>query len=262
MVVLLYGIIILCAATLGAAVGIGGGVIIKPLLDALGFHTVEVVSFISSCAVFSMSISASLRHIRAKTAVKPKIVLLISLGAVVGGNIGNHLFDAAFDRFQPAAVKGIQASILALLVLFILFYVNARHVKSFHMQNPIFIALGGLLLGLLSAFLGIGGGPINTTFLVLLFSFTVKESAVYSVAIIFFSQLSRLVTVFVSNHFAPYLPYYPLILTAMAVGILGGVLGVYLNKKLSDKAITKVFSATLVFVLALNIYNAVIGFAT
>lgn len=260
MVVLIYGIIILCASVIGAIVGIGGGVIIKPFLDALGYHTVEVVGFISTCAVFAMSISSSVRHIRSKTKVNPKIVLLVSFGSVFGGIIGNQVFDAVFEKLNHGVVKGIQAVIIALFIIFVIFYVNAKHIKSFRVQNPVIIVLTGLMLGLMSAFLGIGGGPINTTFLVLLFSFTVKESAVYSVAIIFFSQLSQLITIFINNRFEPYIQYYPLILTAMVVGVLGGLIGSKLNKKLSNKVITKVFSVTLAFVAIVNIYNAITGF--
>lgn len=117
-----------------------------------------------------------------------------------------------------------------------------------------------LCASVIGAIVGIGGGVINTTFLVLLFSFTVKESAVYSVAIIFFSQLSQLITIFINNRFEPYIQYYSLILTAMAVGVLGGLIGSKLNKKLSNKVITKVFSVTLAFVAIVNIYNAVTGF--
>lgn len=118
-----------------------------------------------------------------------------------------------------------------------------------------------LCASVIGAIVGIGGGVINTTFLVLLFSFTVKESAVYSVAIIFFSQLSQLITIFINNRFEPYIQYYPLILTVMAVGgVLGGLIGSKLNKKLSNKVITKVFSVTLAFVAIVNIYNAVTGF--
>ena len=114
----------------------------------------------------------------------------------------------------------------------------------------------------MSAFLGIGGGPINTTFLVLLFSFTLKESAVYSVAIIFFSQLSQLITIFINNQFVPYKEFTPIILIAMAVSVIGGIIGSQLNKKLSNKTITKIFSAVLIVVAIINIYNAAVGFIT
>ena len=38
----IYGIVIFAATFLGAFVGLGGGVIIKPLLDLIGHDTVQV----------------------------------------------------------------------------------------------------------------------------------------------------------------------------------------------------------------------------
>ncbi len=260
MLTLIYSIIIFIACTVGAIVGIGGGVIIKPMLDLIGQHSVEVVGFISTCAVFAMSISSSVKHITAKTEFNKKIVLLVSFGSVFGGIIGNEIFDIAFENFNSNIVKGIQAVIIAAFIIFVIIYVNSKNIKSLKIKNPILITLTGLLLGLMSAFLGIGGGPINTAFLVLLFSFTVKESAVYSVAIIFFSQLSQLITIFINNQFEPYKEYTPIVLSAMAVSVIGGIIGSKLNRKLSDKTITTIFSVVLSIVAVINIYNAVTGF--
>lgn len=260
MLTLIYSIIIFIACTVGAIVGIGGGVIIKPVLDMIGYHSVEVVGFISTCAVFAMSISSSVKHITAKTEFNKKIVLLVSFGSIFGGIIGNEIFDYAFETFNTDIIKGIQAVIIALFIIFVIIYVNTKNVKSLKIKNPILIALTGLLLGLMSAFLGIGGGPINTAFLILLFSFTVKESAVYSVAIIFFSQLSQLITIFINNQFEPYKEYTPIILSAMAVSVIGGIIGSKLNRRLSEKAITAIFSVVLSIVAVINIYNAVTGF--
>lgn len=262
MIVVLYGLIVFAACMIGSTVGIGGGVIIKPLLDAIGYHTVEVVGFVSSCSVFAMSISSSLRHIRSKTPVSPKIVLLVALGSLGGGVIGRKIFDALFERVDQGMLKGIQAVIIAAFVVFVIIYVNTKNAKKFRIGNPIAMILTGTMLGFLSAFLGIGGGLINTTFLVMLFSFNVKESAVYSVAIIFFSQLSQLTTVFLDNRFEPYTPYAPYILIAMAAGVIGGLVGSKLNKKFSNKVITRIFSVTLVFVALVNVYNAILGFTS
>lgn len=260
MVTLVYNIVIFIACTVGAIVGIGGGVIIKPVLDFMGYHSVEVVGFISTCAVFAMSISSSVKHITAKTKFDKKIVLLVSIGSIFGGIIGNEIFDFAFDKFNTNIIKGIQAVIIATFIIFVIIYVNSKNVKSLKITNPMLILLTGLILGLLSAFLGIGGGPINTAFLVLLFSFTVKESAVYSVAIIFFSQLSQLVTIFINNRFEPYKAYLPIVLFAMAVSVIGGIIGSKLNKKLNNKTITVIFSVVLSIVAVINIYNAITGF--
>ena len=43
------------ASVVGAICGIGGGVIIKPLLDAFGIAGVAEISFLSGCTVLSMS---------------------------------------------------------------------------------------------------------------------------------------------------------------------------------------------------------------
>lgn len=259
MITVIYAIIIFAATIIGALVGMGGGIIIKPMLDMIGVHTVETVGFISTCAVFSMSISSSVKHIRNKTEMNPKIILLVSAGSIIGGIVGNEIFDAVFDKFDTDIVKGIQACIIGAFLVFIIFYVNLKF-KTFKLANPAAILLTGLFLGLMSAFLGIGGGPINTAFLVLLFSFSVKESAVYSVAIIFFSQLSQLITIFINNQFKPYLQYWQIILVAVIVSVIGGIIGSKLNQKCKNKVITKVFSITLAFVVLINIYNAIQGF--
>ena len=44
-----------CASVVGAICGIGGGVLIKPLLDAFGVLSVASISFLSGCTVLSMS---------------------------------------------------------------------------------------------------------------------------------------------------------------------------------------------------------------
>ena len=43
------------ASIVGAICGIGGGVIIKPVLDAFGVLDVSAISFLSGCTVLAMS---------------------------------------------------------------------------------------------------------------------------------------------------------------------------------------------------------------
>ena len=51
----IYFLICLGASILGAISGIGGGVIIKPVLDSLGTLNVSTISFLSGCTVLSMT---------------------------------------------------------------------------------------------------------------------------------------------------------------------------------------------------------------
>ena len=62
------------------------------------------------------------------------------------------------------------------------------HTKKF--TNPLVCIVIGIILGLLSSFLGIGGGPFNLVFLSFFFSMDTKTAAQNSLLIIMFSQIS------------------------------------------------------------------------
>lgn len=255
MIAILYGLVIITATFLGAFVGLGGGVIIKPLLDLIGKDTVDVVNFISTCAVFSMSISSTIKHIRAKTKIDYKFIITLSIGAVAGGTAGSQLFDALLNKFDNSMLKAIQGIILGILLLLSVIYINLKNAKSFNVKNPIGVIAVGLTLGFTASFLGVGGGPINVAFLVLFFSMTMKESAVYSVGIIFFSQLSKLVTMGITGTVPTVNPIT--IAVAIACAVAGGIIGAMLNKKGSEKAIRTIFSIVVAALVVVNIYNAI-----
>lgn len=257
MYVALYGVIIFIATFLGAFVGLGGGVIIKPLLDLIGYDTINVVNFISACAVFSMSISSTIKHIRAKTKIDYKFLLIISIGAVIGGVAGSSLFDYLLTIFDNTMLKGIQGLILGTLLVVSVIYLNIKNAKKFNVKNSVGIVFVGLSLGFIASFLGIGGGPINVTFLVFFFSMTMKDAAVYSVGTIFFSQLSKLVTMGVKGT-VPDVSAVVLIV-AIVCAIIGGLLGARMNKRSDEKVIKTIFTIVVAALAVINYYNAFSG---
>lgn len=256
MVSVIYAIIIVSATFLGAFVGLGGGVIIKPLLDLIGRDSIDVVNFISCCAVFSMSISSTVRHIIAKTKIDFKFVITLSVGAVSGGIAGSALFDYLLSIFDNATLKSLQGLILGVLLVFAVVYVNIKNAKSFKLKNPFGIALAGLILGFVASFLGVGGGPINVAFLVLFFSMSMKEAAIYSVATIFFSQLSKLVTMAASGTIPQISPFT--LLLAIACAVIGGLVGARMNKRFNNKIIKIIFTVVVGAVAAVNFFNAAV----
>lgn len=258
MTTIIYGIIIIFATFMGAYVGLGGGVIIKPLLDLIGKDPINIVNFYSACAVFSMSISSMIKHIKSKTKIDFKLILSLSLGAVIGGILGSKLFDYLLGIFDNNMLKSIQGLALGILLVASVVYINVKNAKSFRVKNPILIVIVGLTLGFIASFLGVGGGPINVAFLALFFSMTVKEAAVYSVGTIFFSQLSKLVTLGIT-HTIPKFDIITLIV-AIVCAVVGGFLGAKMNKKGNEKVIQTVFTAVVTAIAIVNFYNAVAGF--
>ncbi|HFM9797247.1 TPA: TSUP family transporter, partial [Streptococcus pneumoniae] len=105
----------------------------------------------------------------------------------------------------------------------------------------------------ISSFLGIGGGPLNVSLLMVFFSISIKEATMYSLAIIFFSQLSHLATIVVVTglnqyHLAP----VPVIFLA---SICGGVLGTVVSKVLPENWVRYCFKGMLFFVMGMTLYN-------
>lgn len=256
MLQLIYAAVILVATTLGAFVGLGGGVIIKPVLDFIGAEPRIQVDFLSCMAVFTMSIVSTCKQIKNKVEFRKNIILLIAVGSIAGGFLGSTCMDMLESIADSDLIRCFQAFILAVLLAFVSFYVSKER-ASFHVENNLAICAVGLTLGFLASFLGIGGGPINVAVLAIFFSMNVKESAVYSVAIIFFSQLSKLVTMLVSSGVGTYVHQWKTLLFILPAAILGGIIGSKFNRKFDDKLIRKVFTIAMIVLVILNIYNGI-----
>lgn len=257
MYIIIYGIIIITATFLGAYVGLGGGVIIKPLLDLIGHDSIAVVNFISACAVFSMSISSTAKHIKSKTKIDFGFISVLSAGAVAGGILGSFLFDYLLSILNNSILKSIQGLILGFLLVLSVTYINVHNSKSFNIKNHAGIIAVGFALGFIASFLGIGGGPINVAFLVLFFSMNMKDAAVYSVGTIFFSQLSKLITMIFKGTVPAVNPI--VIIVAVICAVTGGIIGARINKKSNEKVMKAVFTVVVAVLSLINFYNAIRG---
>src|SRR5699024_5448607 len=220
-IIFLYFFIGLAASVFGALAGLGGGIIIKPVLDLLGQFDVETIGILSAATVFSMSAVSLVSSVRQNIKIKIKLSMWIALSSIIGGVIRKLAFIFTVECIQNSElVSLIQASILAILMVVIFIFVKYKHrFKTYQLKNPLMIIGVGLALGVLAAFLGIGGGPFNVAILTLLFSMNSKEAGLNSIFIIFFSQISSLMYTASTTGFGAFdlvmLPYM----------IVGGVLG-------------------------------------
>ena len=105
-------LICLTASAAGGICGIGGGVVIKPVLDAMGVMSVSAISFLSGLTVFSMAAVSVLRQ-RGQRLVDFRIGSLLAIGAIVGGMLGN----AAFKTITVASGQDVLAGMLQAILL-------------------------------------------------------------------------------------------------------------------------------------------------
>lgn len=256
MAVILF-IICLLASTFGAIAGFGGGVIIKPVLDALGLLEVSTVSFLSGCTVLAMSVSSLIRNRNDGVKLKVKTSTPLAIGAAAGGIIGKFLFQIVKDSFGNENVLGLIQAIVLIIVTIIsyLYMCKKDSMKSYNVTSIISCAIIGAVLGIISSFLGIGGGPCNIAVLFFFFSMNAKEAAKNSIYVIMFSQIASISNTIIDGS----VPSFQIIsLIFMALGGVGGAIigGIY-SKKLDNKSVEKIVKILLFVIIIINIYNII-----
>lgn len=252
--VLIDALVVLIATASGSSTGLGGGVVIKPVFDIVSHASTVTINFYSSLAVFVMAIITLSKQLHQKFKFKTKTLLLIAFGSIIGGFVGQRLLRFTVANISVTHVKVLQSAMLFIMLVSVLIY-NAmkKRLKSFDVKNQILILIVGLLLGIFSVFLGIGGGPLNVAIMMLLFSFSLREAAVYSVGIIFFSQLTKMVTIAVSS-VKPNVNLLIVIVVIIAA-VAGGILGTWINRRASCKVLNRIYSLLLILLVGLTLFN-------
>ena len=110
-----------------------------------------------------------------------------------------------------------------------------------------------MFLGIISSFLGIGGGTSNVAVLFFFFSMEAKEAAKNSLYIIIFSQISSIATA-VSTGSVPAFTWTNL-LCMIAGGISGALVGAAISKRIDNKGVEKVLKVLLLIIVAMDFYN-------
>lgn len=254
-VAILYIVIIIFANTLGAISGMGGGVIIKPLFEVIQAHDIAAISFYSSVAVLTMSCVSTVKQLKNGVSLNGRMVFQLSIGSIVGGLLGNALFVYLLEMLPRDGYVQIIQIVLTIVTLLFSYWYSSHNDWHYNFQNKWARVFTGVALGGIASLLGIGGGPINVAFLMLIFHVPIKKATVYSIVIILFSQLSKVSSIVVQGQWHAF--DMGMLWAIIPSAIIGGLLGAQVSKKVSSKTVDKVYKGVILFVLAINIYNLI-----
>lgn len=257
---LLFFTISFLASIIGTICGIGGGIIIKPVLDATGIMTISSINFLSGCTALTISLVSMLRSLKYKN---KEIVFSIStplaVGASIGGILGKEIFQYILINFSDKnKVISFQAIILIAITIGTLLYsIYTPMIKTLRVTNPLACGIIGLILGLFSSLLGIGGGPINIAVLQFFFSMETKISSKNSLYIIMFSQFFGLTTTIING----YIPEFKITILLLMIlgGFFGGLLGNKINKHISSRNVNKLLIIVMISIILINLNNIAIS---
>ena len=173
----------LCSGILAGFLGIGGGMVLVPLLVALGYKPIQAVA----TSVLAIAITATSGTIQnwCMGYIKPQRILLLALPALLAAQVGVYLAE---QFSSPMLLLGFGLLMLVNIYLFEL----RKHVVSEQKNaenngekqqwgNPTIARLitggtGGLLAGLF----GVGGGVIMVPLQILLLGEPIKACLLYT----------------------------------------------------------------------------------
>ncbi len=250
---IVYILIALFATVIGSLVGLGGGVIMKPLLQTFSSLDPLSINVLSSITVFFMAMSTLYKRLSKNKSLYKRNYKYLVIGSIIGGVVGNNIFSQFLTLFSnDNVVSFIQTLILIILLIMVVFKEKfIEVVPNFDSNLSLFII--GVSLSIISTFLGIGGGPINVPIFIAFLGVSILDATFLSILVIFFSQLSNIVVYFVDSTFS--LVFMLPLLVMIPSAIIGGILGGNLSNNLDNNTVNKLFNITIISLIVLNVYN-------
>jgi uncharacterized membrane protein YfcA len=256
-------LILFVSATFGSLVGLGGGIIIVPLLIYLGPHVLgkEIASSVavgtSLCILIITALASTLTYTKQKKVdFKSGWIFFIAsgpgaiLGASLTGAMPQKTFQLVFglfmllmvglllakSRFRPRGIAWKHNRI----------YTDAQGLNYNYGTNAAVSLAIGFAVGLISGLFGIGGGALFVPLMVILFAYPPHVAAATSMFVIFLSSIVGSVT----HVWLGEIDW--LSAAALAPGAwIGGKLGANIATAISGKSLLWLLRTT-IFVLAVR----------
>ena len=148
----------LIGGLLSGILGIGGGIVFVPLLTYLTKEDFKINTGISSLAIVFVASASAVSYIVNGIEISTYVLYLI-IGAVIGGYLGSRI-----SKFITSKNLQRMFSVLLLFAAYRMYFGN--NFSSRFEENILLYILIGILSGLGSGLLGIGGGIIRIPLLI------------------------------------------------------------------------------------------------
>lgn len=261
-----------CAGLLGSLTGLGGGVIVIPLLTlafGIDFHYAIGAALVASIATSSGSASAYVKEGLTNIRLGMFLEIATSAGAVLGATAALWmptnaiaiifgavlLLTVAMQFRQKTDYIGVKGSNLAKkLKLFGSYPTKDGTVQSYELTN----VSGGfsvmVLAGALSGLLGIGSGVLKVLAMDSCMKVPFKVSTTTSNFMIGVTAVTSAVVYLQRGYIEPGIAF------PIMVGVLAGAMsGAKLLKHLDVRVLRKIFAVAILLVALNMIYNGIIG---
>lgn len=267
-------IIGLAAGTIGALMGLGGGIIVVPALlyfstytDLLGEVTPQVAVGTSLLIMIFTGLSSTLSYMKHKT-VDYKSGLIFFIGSGPGGIVGAYV-NKALDVTSFNIYFGIFIIIISIVLMIrsklkpVALSVNGGIRRTFtdlqgetfqYGYQPVIAIIISFIVGFCSGIFGIGGGSLMVPAMILIFLFPPHVAVATSMFMIFLSAFVSSIT-----HISLGNVNWMFALALVPGAWIGAKLGAFINQKIGSATLVLLLRLFLVFIGFRLIYEGIIG---
>ncbi len=257
--IVLVMLIAFFGAFIGGMTGLGGGMLIKPILGnalAMATSTLSLYAskFISTSVVFSMSGKSALIYKKEGFEYNMKLFIYMGIGLIIG------ILSVDFLPFDVSGGMEVFLQGCLYILVFLSVLLREKYPKLNYIDNKGMTVLVGFVIGFLSSFFGIGGGAIKVPFFLIFFSMTMKEAAVYSFLVSLVTEPLKLIQYGTHIYHLPdasgALPMIVLLsVLCIPSAIIGATLGVGIQKKSSDKFVATAFNSVIMYFAIISLVS-------
>ena len=204
--------------------GIGGGMMLVPILLVIGFEIKDAIGISIIQMVFSSVFGSYLNYKKGSLLIGEGI--FVGLGGFIGGYIGGHVTQYIPDIVLQSLFFG-----LLLFALFRLFFSKNHEddTQTKSLSKALLFTIG-LIIGIFAITLGIGGSIILTPLLVGVLHYPIKKAVSAGLFFVAFSSvagmISRLMTGTIDFHNG---------LVVAIASLVGVTLGIWLKDHVTSK---------------------------
>jgi uncharacterized membrane protein YfcA len=225
------------AGILGSMIGLGGGIIVVPILTFMGFPPTIAASN-SLFAAFSNASASTISYARQKR-IDYSTGIKFGLATIPGTIIGAYISSDV----TPEIFKILFGIILVIssVYIFLKSKIQPRKIKDHSKLIMIFCVGASFLAGIISSFFGIGGGIIFVPLMITIMGMGMKRTAATSQFILLFASFSGLITHSILGHSE----FYQALLLAVGA-FAGGMIGARLSVDIKEKYLQIIASVAII----------------
>ena len=228
--------------TMSGFFGIGGGMILVPILLVFGFDIKVAIGISIVQMVFSSVFGSYLNYKKGSLIIGEGI--FVGFGGFVGGYVGANV-----TQYLPnALLQGIFIALLLFALFRLLFSkVHDDDAQTKSLSKALLFGIG-LFIGIFAITLGIGGSIILTPLLVGLLHYPIKKAVSAGLFFVAFSSVSGMIARLMSGSID-----FENALVVAGASLLGVALGIYIKDKVSSKNHKTALLLLYVFAIAILI---------